>query len=131
MGRNRDAYWTNRRAMRAYRAGLTWKFAPRVYAFDFDALIAGARGRVCLEQIVTPPKDTPNASWRVIARWTGVVPTGSVITVGDRSLVVLRVRPMAGRRTVAHILCEDQGGTNAFTPDPLDREDSSAAASAA
>jgi hypothetical protein len=131
MGRNRDAYWEGRRAMRAYRARRTFSFAPRAYAFDREALIEGASGRVCLEKIVTPPKDTPQASWRVIARWTGLVPTGSVITVGDRSLVVLRVRPMGGRRMVAHILCEDQGGTNAFTPDPLDREDSSAAASAA
>lgn len=131
MGRNREAYWDNRRAMRAYRTRRAFTAAPRAYAFDFDALIAGARGRVCLEKILTPPKDTPQAAWRVIARWTGILLPGSVIAVGDRSLVVLRVRSMGGRRTVAHILCEDPGGLNAYTPDPLDREDSRAAQSQA
>jgi len=81
--------------------------APRDYAFDREALIEGERGRVCLEQIPTPPKDTPLACWRVLARWTGLMRPRSVITVGDRRLVVLRVRPMDGRRTLAHILCRD------------------------
>ena len=107
MGRNRDAYWNSRRAMRAYRARLACMAVPRAYAFDREAVIEGARGRVCLEQILTPPKDTPDASSRVMARWTGLLQPGSVITVADRRLVVLRVRPMGGRRTVAHILCRD------------------------
>ncbi len=107
MGRNRDAYWANRRAMRAYRARLAERAVTRDYAFDREALIEGARGRVCLEQILTPPEDTPDASSRVMARWTGLLRPGSVITVADRRLVVLRVRPMGGRRTVAHILCRD------------------------
>jgi len=81
--------------------------APCAYAFDREALIDGARGRVCLEQILTPPKDTPLACWRVLARWTGLLQPGSAITVGDRRLIVLRVRPMDGRRMVAHILCRD------------------------
>jgi hypothetical protein len=80
---------------------------PRAYAFDSEAVIQGARGRVCLEQILTPPKDTPLACWRVLARWTGLLRPRSVITVGDRRLVVLRVRPIDGRRTIAHILCRD------------------------
>lgn len=107
MGRNRDAYWTSRRAAQAYRARLAGRTAPRAYAFDREAIIQGARGRVCLEPILTPPKDTPHASWRVLARWTGLLRPGSIITVADRRLVVLRVRPMDERRTAAHILCQD------------------------
>jgi hypothetical protein len=91
--------------------------APRDYAFDREALIEGARGRVCLEQISTPPKDTPQASWRVLARWTGVLQPGSIITVADRRMVVLRLRPMGGRRMVAHMLCRD-----AATHEPLELE---------
>jgi hypothetical protein len=93
--------------LRAYRASLWCRAAPRVYAFDREAVIEGARGQVCLEQILTPPKDTPQAAWRVIARWSGDLPPGREITVGGRQLIVLRMKPAAGRRTLAHILCRD------------------------
>ena len=107
MGRNRDSYWASRRALRSYRARLAERVVTRDYAFDREALIEGERGRVCLEQILTPPEDTPLAAWRVISRWAGPLAAGSVITVSDKRLVVLRVRPMDGRRMVAHILCRD------------------------
>ena len=120
MGRNRDAYWASRRSLQAYRAKHAYMAAPRAYAFDREAVIQGARGRACLEQILTPPKDTPQASCRVIARWTGLLRPGSVITVADRSLFVLRVRPMSGRRTVAHILCRGAEGRNRWNEKTLE-----------
>jgi hypothetical protein len=106
--------------MRAYRARLTERAAPRGYAFDREALIAGERGRVCLEKILTPPEDTPQASWLVISRWAGHLAAGSVITVSEKRLVVLRVRPMDGRRMVAHILCQDAAASvRPETPIPM------------
>lgn len=108
MGRDRAAYWECRRALRSYRARLACGTEPRAYAFDHEAVIAGARGRVCLERLMTPPLDTPEASCRVLARWTGLLAPGSVITVAGRRLVVLRVRPMGARRTLAQILCREE-----------------------
>jgi hypothetical protein len=83
--------------------------APRVRIYDHEAVIQGARGRVCMEQILTPLTDAPEASWRVLARWTGLLPPGAIITVAGRRLVVLRLLPIGGRRNAAHFLCRDAG----------------------
>ena len=115
MGRNRDSYWECRRALRAYRVRRAWSPAPP-RLFDKAAVINGERGHVALEPVPAPPKDAPAAAWRVVARWTGTLPVDALITVDGRRLVVVRVRPVNGRRTLAHILCRDEESGNMDFP---------------
>jgi hypothetical protein len=87
-------------------------FERRILDFDTPARIRGESGRVMLEPIAKTLKTCPEATLRILARWSGTLGRGELLELeGWPPLEVLAFRPIAKRRQVAHILCRPAPAT--------------------
>jgi hypothetical protein len=104
--RNRnDSRWDSKRQQQPNAPKPNINFEKRVYMFTSKVIIHGVGGVACVEPITNPLRAAPDATVRVVVRWSGDIKTGTIIDVDGVPFLVHKHFPMAENVKVAHMLC--------------------------